>query len=190
MNKYVLIETKTPILEHEDVMVSVIEHYVHIDQIKTETNRLIIHFKGAIDTSFEDIALNMMTDIMTDLRVYESYYFENNEQMKKHIDFMIRTMDQIPFVKYPYLNDHLVLHHLIRHVSQEHRGFILKRFAQDESMLETIQTYLESDQNTVLASKRLFLHRNTLLQRLEKFDMVTGFDVRKFIDAYLIYSLL
>jgi carbohydrate diacid regulator len=40
------------------------------------------------------------------------------------------------------------------------------------------------------ASKHLYVHRNTLIQRLDKLHQVTGFDVRVFQDAYLIYQLI
>ena len=40
------------------------------------------------------------------------------------------------------------------------------------------------------AAKNLYLHRNTLIQRLEKFYVKTGFDCRRFVEAYIIYTLL
>ena len=40
------------------------------------------------------------------------------------------------------------------------------------------------------ASKNLYIHRNTLTQRLDKFLQITGFDARKFMDGLLIYHLL
>ena len=57
-------------------------------------------------------------------------------------------------------------------------------------MIDTIKTYLEADQNMSFASKILYVHRNTLIQRIDKFQQVTGFDVKVFIDAYLIYHLI
>jgi DNA-binding PucR family transcriptional regulator len=57
-------------------------------------------------------------------------------------------------------------------------------------MQESIKIYLESNQNMSLAAKKLYVHRNTLIQRLDKFHQTTGFDVRVFSDAYLIYHLM
>jgi DNA-binding PucR family transcriptional regulator len=70
------------------------------------------------------------------------------------------------------------------------KKFILGKFHDQHYMLETIKTYLESNQNMMTASKELFIHRNTLMMRLEKFKDVTGFDVKTFYDGFLIYHLL
>jgi len=190
MKKYVLIETKSPMIENETTILSIIENYVHIDRVLIENNFMHILFKGSIDSSFEDIAINMMSDIMTDLRIYESHFFDHDQELNNHITFTRKKLSEIPLIKYAYLNDRILLSHFIKNVSYEHREFILRKYIHDTMMIETIKIYLESDQNTVLASKKLFLHRNTLLQRLDKFHVTTGFDLRRFIDAYLIYSIL
>ena len=57
-------------------------------------------------------------------------------------------------------------------------------------MKKTIITFLENNQNISLAAKELFLHRNTLTQRLDKFNRITSFDLKQFKDAYLIYTLI
>jgi sugar diacid utilization regulator len=41
----------------------------------------------------------------------------------------------------------------------------------------------------ITASKELFIHRNTLMMRLEKFNDATGFDMKSFKDGFLMYHL-
>ncbi|MGB0203148.1 MAG: helix-turn-helix domain-containing protein, partial [Acholeplasmataceae bacterium] len=67
--------------------------------------------------------------------------------------------------------------------------FILGKYHDQSYMLHTIQTYLESNQNMITASKELFIHRNTLMMRLEKFNDATGFDMKSFKDGFLMYHL-
>ena len=49
----------------------------------------------------------------------------------------------------------------------------------------TIQRFFENDLNVSETSRKLFVHRNTLVYRLEKIKKVTGFDLRKFDHAII-----
>ncbi len=53
----------------------------------------------------------------------------------------------------------------------------------DQETLFTIQKFFENNLNVSETSRRLFLHRNTLVYRLEKIKRLTGLDLRKFDDA-------
>lgn len=53
----------------------------------------------------------------------------------------------------------------------------------DEETLTTINTFLENNLNVSETSRQLYVHRNTLLYRLEKLEKYTGLDIRIFDDA-------
>jgi carbohydrate diacid regulator len=53
----------------------------------------------------------------------------------------------------------------------------------DPETLFTIQKFFENNLNVSETSRKLFLHRNTLVYRLEKIKRLTGLDLRKFDDA-------
>ena len=53
----------------------------------------------------------------------------------------------------------------------------------DQETLFTIQKFFENNLNVSETSRRLFVHRNTLVYRLEKIKKVTGLDLREFEDA-------
>jgi len=46
-----------------------------------------------------------------------------------------------------------------------------------DELLRTLEAYLDSGGNTAVAAKRLYLHRNTLRQRLERISSILGADV-------------
>jgi DNA-binding PucR family transcriptional regulator len=62
------------------------------------------------------------------------------------------------------------------------------RFAEvdDEEMWATIEAFLASNQNVSETAKRLYVHRNTLIYRLDRFKAATGLDVRLFEDAVVV----
>lgn len=55
----------------------------------------------------------------------------------------------------------------------------------DDETLYTIQKFLDYDLNISLAARELYIHRNTLVYRLDRLQKQTGLDVRKFEDAML-----
>ena len=53
----------------------------------------------------------------------------------------------------------------------------------DRETLITIQAFFENNLNVSETSRKLFVHRNTLVYRLEKIRKLTGLDLREFEDA-------
>jgi len=53
----------------------------------------------------------------------------------------------------------------------------------DEETLVTLNKFFENNLNVSETSRQLFVHRNTLVYRLEKIQRSTGLDVRNFDDA-------
>ena len=49
--------------------------------------------------------------------------------------------------------------------------------------METIHVFFMNDLNLSTTARQLFIHRNTLVYRIEKLQKMTGLDVRVFEDA-------
>lgn len=53
----------------------------------------------------------------------------------------------------------------------------------DEETISTINKFFENNLNVSETSRQLYIHRNTLVYRLDKLEKSTGLDLRKFEDA-------
>ena len=53
----------------------------------------------------------------------------------------------------------------------------------DEEMQVTIRLFFENNLNISETARQLYLHRNTLVYRLERFEKMVGLDIRRFDDA-------
>lgn len=87
----------------------------------------------------------------------------------------------------------LVLERLLQSLSQEERQEFLEGVAseshswwRDAEMRETLDAFFRLNLNVSETARQLFLHRNTLLYRLDKLKQETGRDVRQFEEALLI----
>ena len=66
---------------------------------------------------------------------------------------------------------------------------LIKIFNQcDKDLLNTAKYYLKANMNSVLASKYLYVHRNTFDYRLNKFKEITKLDIKNYKNA-LIFDL-
>lgn len=66
-------------------------------------------------------------------------------------------------------------------------------FLKDRSskeLLETVHAFLMSNLNVSEASRSLYIHRNTLMYRLDKFNKITGLDCTKFATGMQVYVAL
>ncbi|MBR5127624.1 MAG: helix-turn-helix domain-containing protein [Roseburia sp.] len=53
----------------------------------------------------------------------------------------------------------------------------------DEETMVTIQKFFENNLNISETARQLYVHRNTLVYRLERLEKIIGLDIRKFEDA-------
>ena len=60
----------------------------------------------------------------------------------------------------------------------------------NREMTETVDVFFRNDLNLSTAARQLFIHRNTLIYRLDKIRKATGFDLRVFRDAAVFRMLM
>ncbi len=84
---------------------------------------------------------------------------------------------------------------LKEHMAQFRMSNTAEVFA-DAELYGTAEQFLENDLNVSETSRALFLHRNTLMYRLDKIKRITGLDLKNFSDAVtfrvisILYKLL
>lgn len=89
--------------------------------------------------------------------------------------------EQIPF---------LFLYGPREDIRDELFGELLGDVEEDKELLNSIYQYLACDMNVTTAAKKLFIHRNSLQYRVDKFVEKTGLDVKSFPQAVTVYLAL
>ena len=87
--------------------------------------------------------------------------------------------------------EHVLFNRSINEVLLDARASDIKRYddEHDQSLLQTLLVYLECGQNKTLASKQLFIHRNTLVYRIGLIEKVAGIDLSA-LDADRLFHLM
>ncbi|MCD4711686.1 MAG: helix-turn-helix domain-containing protein, partial [Clostridiales bacterium] len=57
----------------------------------------------------------------------------------------------------------------------------------DSELEQTAMVFFENNLNITETANKLFIHRNTLIYRLNKLENISGYDIRKFNDAINYY---
>lgn len=103
--------------------------------------------------------------------------FESQEQK-------IREVFSTPFILRCVENNNLLVYSDIFLNPQ------IKKMLANEDIITTAKIFLDNDLNLSKASKKWFLHRNTMIYRINKIKQTTGLDIRRFADAVLFANML
>jgi DNA-binding protein Fis len=190
MYRYLVIESKNNIDMYETTIISLFSEFINVTKIEVLEHQIWLFYEQDLEISLKDVILNLSQDTLVDFRLYQSYKYESFKKLEENRLFISKKLEEINFNSYIFIDDKIIVKYYLKTLDQSFKIQILKKYVTDQMMLDTVRTYLESNQNMSLAAKALYIHRNTLIQRLDKFYQATGFDVKKFIDGFLIYHLL
>ena len=137
----------------------------------------------------KDALLNNFTS-----RYYISYcQIENYEALKKSFEeceYKLMLANKYKVSESVINEKKLILEGIIDSVSEEKKEKIYHIFNEgfsklDNEMIRTIEVFFRCGLNLSDAAKALYIHRNTLIYRLDKIEKYTAYDIRNFNSAVL-----
>ncbi|MBQ8342651.1 MAG: helix-turn-helix domain-containing protein [Clostridia bacterium] len=136
--------------------------------IKEELGLDVAAGVGSTVRELKDVALSYAQAENT-LRYADVFDFPGNVHSYREC-VLIKMIEDVPETK------------LVEYFSQitDER---FKEVFEDEEMLDTAEAFLQSSLNVSETSRNLYMHRNTLLYRLDKIEKATGLNIRLFSDA-------
>ena len=89
----------------------------------------------------------------------------------------------------------LILEGIVDSIPEEMKNKIFNSFSSriselDNEMIKTIEVFFKCGLNLSDAARELYIHRNTLIYRLDKIQKVTSYDIREFNNAMLFKIIL
>ncbi len=179
---------------------------------KAEYDNLILFFKQLlgmnitvkeflpnliIEHDYDDLEMievieSLQSELVYDIVVFSSKKFTSIAELEEHQNFIYNVFNRSDNNFYDYFYDEKKF---IMQVFKDFdyklfKSFVLKKYLNDQVMIDILQTFFKNNLNTKKTSEELFMHRNTLINKIEKFNYDTGYDVRNFYDAYIIYNLI
>lgn len=149
---------------------------------KIESNVVIYH-NYSDDEEIKRMLGALETELMTNMYAYLSKD-DNEERLDEELNIGLMLLDNLP---HGIFNLKAALLHASKIPNKEKvLNYILKYTGITESF---IKDFARCDLNVSRAAKEMFIHRNTMIYKLDKLNEVSGFDLRSFRDAYILYML-
>lgn len=166
---------------------------------ESENSGVLIEQKGRElqdSLSYEQIVDTFMSELYVKVSFYIGPYIHDFKNIADDYATCIETakiatqFTSKPVVTYGDAIPFLLIDQMPFNQRKQISQLILKELENDEEMIRTIKTFILCNLNTSLTAKRLYMHRNSLQYRIDKFIKVTGIDIRKFEEAITVYIAL
>ncbi|MGG5253366.1 PucR family transcriptional regulator [Neobacillus sp. SM06] len=106
---------------------------------------------------------------------------------KEYFHFGQAHLGQIRVFSFERIFPSFLAAHLPEPIQEKLQQTISEAFADDPEMLRTIKVFLETNLNASLTAKKLYIHRNTLQYRIDKFTDKTGIQLKDFYGAFAVF---
>lgn len=127
----------------------------------------------------------VFTSLNLDVRIASSLVFTSLNDFKKAYEecelvFMLNERN-VSLASFEDVEEKTLLYQIDPEIRERYKKRILGEL--DKQSIETLKSLFENDLNIAQTAKYLYIHRNTLLYRLEKCEVRTGLNPKKYSDA-------
>lgn len=210
VNKHDLIKTYSFLTEKFNLITVYVEGNVHeaYTLIKEgydeeDTVVLVYHDRlliiGQLDSVYEH-ALSIKETLSDNISGKIIISFSSIDDYSKLFNSLKRCNNKILVIKRFNLEtsiiaeDDIIFEEIIESIDIEKKNELMNKFSNglrkiDSDMVKTIDMFFKCGLNLSEASKELYIHRNTLIYRIEKIQKYTGFDIRNFNEAVIFKTI-
>lgn len=184
MKTFVTVYLKNHDVNHANMIIDFFKDVVGHHLLAVTKKNLSLIFDDVKDVSFEEIINTINYEFLINAKLFKGPDFDNEELLNNYLDMV----DELDFSN----NSKLYLNEAVLIINNLGNKEIIKKniFKDNLRLEEEIKTFLDQNMNISKAADLLFLHRNTMMNKIDKFIETSGYDIKKFKDAFIIYHLL
>ncbi|MFC4024542.1 PucR family transcriptional regulator [Oceanobacillus longus] len=146
--------------------------------------------------SYAQISDTLMSDLFVNTKFFVGPFLYQFTGLRQHHASLLQSAQ----TAFTYTDKSVVTYvdaiplDLVKNTTPYHRekisSLILQEFKNDEDFLQTIRTFIQCNLNISVTAKKLYMHRNSLQYRIDKFHEKTGIDLKAFDQAVAVYLAL
>ena len=143
--------------------------------------------------SYDQIIDVLMSDLYVNINFFVGPFKEDLKEINHHFETLSNDAKTVfgytnkPVVTYVDAIPYLLIHQTEPELREEISKTILQEYLDDEDTLKMLETFVQCNLNISETAKELYMHRNSLQYRLDRFLERTGIDVRQFQHAMPVY---
>ena len=178
MKNFIIIETKKDFYKQiTDLFRQFLGNYIDVEEDKY----LIINHDYDNNSDIENMLNSITLELMTNMKAYLSTTNKIDLEKKLAISIIEKLNSGIYDLKRA----------LLEIKDYEYKEEALELILRSTGItVDFILEFLKYDLNVSKASKNMYVHRNTMIYKLDKLKAESGFDLRSFKDAYILYNLI
>lgn len=167
------------------------EMFVEVIFIEYENKYIMFYFRE-IEYEVEDIISSIIDDFAIKLKIYSSSKMDVNNSDNFFTVFNLYNKYLNNKSKYYMTNVDLVSEIIrlniedIKHI----KPIILNDILDDPQMEVLIQAMFNCSLNVTKTASNIYMHRNTVIKKLDQIKKETNLNIQKFLDASIMYWLL
>lgn len=143
--------------------------------------------------NYDQIIDILMSDLYVKISFFVGPFLENVKNINHHYHSLIKAaqtvlsksknsvetyIDAVPYLLIDQSNPLLL---------DEMKQIILQEYLNDDDTLKMVETFVHLNLNMSETAKELYMHRNSLQYRIDRFYEKTGIDIRQFHQAMAVY---
>lgn len=180
-SKYVFVNTK------EEKVLEFFNELFGIEYLKIENEYYIYKLVEDEELELEEIIDSLNVEVGGNIKIFETNYINNEEDLYKLLDIYKKNN------KHAYSNISILVMDLVNKSHEDLktlRDIALYKIDNDNDLINIIIAMYKNDLNVSKTAASVYMHRNTVNNKLEIIKKTSGMDVQKFYDAIAMYTLM
>ncbi|HKL41475.1 MAG TPA: helix-turn-helix domain-containing protein [Clostridia bacterium] len=182
----------------------IIDNIFVFDQSVLLDSETIIIITDRIDDEIIEYTNNIFSELTTELALKVTIAIGSKvldlidiSDSVDDINNILRLADRFNIQKDVYYYEDflipLIVDNLPKEILVKFNKENLKKYDEifkNKDLIFTAESFFKNDLNITETSEKIFVHRNTLIYRINKIKEISGFDLKKFDDAIRFYMIL
>lgn len=170
--------------EDNTVVIDVFKSLLKTAKINVNNNYIAFYFNYDDDEDIIHTLNALEVELVRGIHAYISFDRQESK-LDKEILIIEELMDLLPVGIYDLKEA------LIKAPRIDNKSKVLSFILEGSGIsIDFIREFALNDLNVSRASKTMFIHRNTMIYKINKLKANSGFDLTNFRDAYILYSLI
>lgn len=182
-SKYVFVTA----LENKEKVSDFFTDLFSISYVNEVNNTFVYKLVSDENYMLEDIFDSLLVDFGFNISLFETNYVQKESDVYQLLDIYNR------FNKRSYANISSLIMDLMKEDQKALftiRNIVMYQIDKDSDLKNIILAMYKNDLNVSKTASSVYMHRNTVINKLDLIKKTSGMDVQKFYDAIALYNLM